>query len=116
MDAYFNTPLKNLSAEDLKRIVTACNSEITKRENEHYDNLYESVIESLTDMVKYFPYRSGMTCSNCGEDYDWDDVLRMIKNCYEQGSPYSGRPASNMHKRSVVILCILYIDFYRKMW
>ena len=83
MDAYFNTPLKNLSAEDLKRIVTACNSEITKRENEHYDNLYESVIESLTDMVKCFPYRSGMVCPSCGEEYDWDDVLRMIKNNYE---------------------------------
>lgn len=24
----------------------------------------------------------------------------------------SGRPAGNMHKKSVVILCILYIDFY----
>ena len=116
MDAYFNTPLKNLSAEDLKRIVTACNSEITKRENEHYDNLYENVIDSLTEMVKYFPYRNGMICPSCGEEYDWDDVLRMIKNCYEQGSPYSGRPAGNMHKRSVVILCILYIDFYKGIW
>ena len=83
MNAYFNTPLENLSADDLERIVTACKSEITKRENEHYDNLYENVIDSLTDMVKYFPYRSSMICPSCGEEYDWDDVLRMVKNCYE---------------------------------
>ena len=83
MDAYFNTPLKNLSAEDLKRIVTACNSEITKRENEHYDNLYENVIDSLTEMVKYFPYRDSMYCHKCREEYDWEDVLKMIKNCHE---------------------------------
>ena len=83
MDAYFNTSLENLSADDLRRIVNVCNSEITKRENEHYDNLYESVIESLTDMVKYFPYRSSIVCPSCGEEYDWEDVLRMIKNNYE---------------------------------
>ena len=83
MDAYFNTPLENLSADDLERIVTACKLEITKIENEHYDNLYENVIDSLTDMVKYFPYRSGIICPSCREEYDWDDVLRMVKNCYE---------------------------------
>ena len=83
MDAYFNTPLKNLSAEDLRRIVNACNSEITKRENEHYDNLYESVIESLTDMVKYFPHYESIICPSCGEEYDWDDILRAIKNYHE---------------------------------
>lgn len=83
MDAYFNTPLENLSDEDLRRIINACNSEITKRENEHYDRLYENVIDSLTDMVKYFPYRSSMACPNCGDEYDWDDVLRMIKNYHE---------------------------------
>lgn len=115
MNAYINTPLENLSADDLRRIVSDCNSEITKRENEHYDNLYDNVIESLTEIVKYFPYYSSMVCPNCGEEYDWEDVLRMIKNYYEQGSPYSGRPAGNMHKRSVVILYILYIDFYGEM-
>jgi hypothetical protein len=83
MNAYLNTPLENLSADDLRRIVSDCNSEITKRENEHYDNLYEKVIESLTEMVKCFPYHSSMVCPSCGEEYDWDDVLRMIKNCYE---------------------------------
>ena len=83
MDTYFNTPLENLSADDLRRIVNDCNSEITKRENEHYDNLYENVIKSLTDMVKYFPYHDSMVCPSCGEEYDWDDVLRMIQNCYE---------------------------------
>ena len=84
MDAYFNTSLENLSDDDLKRIISTCNSEITKRENEHYDRLYENVIDSLTEMVKYFPYSASMACSNCGEEYDWEDVLRMIKNCYEQ--------------------------------
>ncbi len=83
MDAYFNTPLENLSDEDLKRIINSCNSEITKRENEHYDNLYENVIESLTEMVKYFPYRTSMTCPNCGDECDWDDVLRVIKIYHE---------------------------------
>lgn len=89
MDAYFNTPLENLSEEDLKRIVSICNSEMTKRENEHYDRLYENVIDSLTEMVKYFPYSASMACSNCGEEYDWEDVLKMIKNCYEQGGGYA---------------------------
>lgn len=83
MDAYFNTPLKNLSDEDLKRIINACNSEITKRESEHYDNLYKNVIESLTDIVKYFPYYIAMTCPSCSEEYDWEDVLEMIKKNHE---------------------------------
>ena len=100
MDTYFNTPLENLSDEDLKRIINVCNSEMTKRENEHYDRLYENVIDSLTEMVKYFPYSASMGCSNCGEEYDWEDVLKMIKNCYEQGVPPFG-PARGQYAQRI---------------
>ena len=83
MNAYINTPLENLSADDLRRIVDACNSEITRREDEHYNNLYGNVIESLTEMVKYFPNYESIICPSCGEEYDWEDILRMIKNYHE---------------------------------
>lgn len=83
MNAYFNTPLENLSDEDLKRIINFCNSEIAKREEEHYNNLYENVIESLTEMVKYFPFHVSMVCPHCEDEWDWNDVLNAIKNYYE---------------------------------
>jgi len=83
MDTYFNTPLDNLSDDDLKRIINSCQLEITRRENEHYDNLYENVIKSLTEMVKYFPYRFSMTCPECDKEFDWDDILKRLKNYHE---------------------------------
>ena len=44
----------------------------------------------------------------------WDNFFKLNENLQGRQVCPMGRPAGNVHKRSAIILYILYIDFYRK--